>query len=114
MKKDGQALVEFIIILPILIIILLSIVDFGLIFYKRNELENNLDEVVEIWKDTASSEEINLYLSNISDGIDFKYTLDGESTTLELISDYDALTPGMNLVLSDNYEIRVSRVIYNG
>ena len=40
MNRKGQALVEFVLILPIFIMILFSIVDFGMIFNKKNELEN--------------------------------------------------------------------------
>lgn len=114
MKKNGQALVEFIIILPILIIILLGIIDFGLIFYKKNILEDNLDEVVEIWKDSASSEEVNSYINEVDNDIKFVYVVNGDVTTLELISDYKVITPGLNNILGNKYEIRVNRVIYNG
>ena len=35
MNRKGQALVEFVLILPIFIMILFSIVDFGMIFNKK-------------------------------------------------------------------------------
>ena len=38
MNKRGQALVEFVIILPIFIFMLLSIMDIGRIIYFQNEM----------------------------------------------------------------------------
>ena len=40
MNRKGQALVEFVLILPIFILMLFAIVDFGMILSKKNELEN--------------------------------------------------------------------------
>ena len=42
-KPSGQALVEFIIIVPILLLILMGIVDFGNIIYQKYRLEGSLD-----------------------------------------------------------------------
>ena len=50
MNRKGQALVEFVLILPVFILILFAIVDFGTILSKKNELENDsmdIDEEVE-------------------------------------------------------------------
>ena len=40
MNKKGQALVEFVIILPVIILLFFGAVDFGRIIIKTNELEN--------------------------------------------------------------------------
>lgn len=114
MKKNGQALVEFIIILPVLIVILLGIVDFGMIFYQRNNLENNLDEAVKIWQKDKSLENINAYLKKVDSKISCNVENDNDTTTLKLTKDYILITPGLNLVLKSPYEISVNRVIYNG
>ena len=42
MNKKGQALVEFILILPVLLLILMAMIDIGNIFLKKYELENSL------------------------------------------------------------------------
>ncbi len=115
MKKDGQALVEFIIVLPVIIIILLGIIDFGIIFYKKNYLENTLDEVVDIWKKEQSKDMIKSYLNEIDDNIEFKIDI-YENSTIDLILeiDYEVITPGLNVILGDPYQVNVSRVIYSG
>ena len=113
MKKNGQALVEFIIILPILVIILLGIIDFGIIFYTKNNLESSLDEVVEIWEDKGI-EEVNGYLKKVDANIVLNILEGNDTTTIELVNDYDLITPGLNKILNSPFEIRVNRVIYNG
>ena len=50
MNRKGQALVEFVLILPIFIMILFVVVDFGMILNKKNELENVSVDVVNMLK----------------------------------------------------------------
>ena len=51
MKNRGQALVEFILIVPIFLLILLAIIDFGNIFKTKYDLQNDLDLIAELYKD---------------------------------------------------------------
>lgn len=113
MKNSGQALVEFIIILPILIIIMLGIIDFCMIFSKKNNLENTLDEVVLIWKENNTKESIEEYLKSVNDNILFDYIKNEETIKLFLIEKHEVITPGLNRILSNPYKVKVSRVIYN-
>lgn len=113
MKRNGQALIEFIIILPVLIVLLLGVVDFGIIFIKKSSLENNLDEVTEIWKNTKSLNEINTYLNKVDKKIQFDIRDLDNDIELSLESNVDINTPGLNKVLGNPYKIKVSRVIYN-
>ena len=112
-KRKGQALVEFIIILPILIVILLGIVDFGLIIYNKNLLENTLEESTNIYRETKSREEVAKYLNENNQETSLVWFQDNQYLTLELKKDYDFLTPGLNLIFPENYQIEVKRVIYN-
>ena len=58
MNRKGQALVEFVLILPIFIMILFSIVDFGMIFNKKNELENISIDIMNLLNNNNKIEEI--------------------------------------------------------
>ena len=58
MNRKGQALVEFVLILPIFIMILFSIVDFGMIFNKKNELENISIDIINLLNNNNKIEEI--------------------------------------------------------
>ena len=61
-KENGQALVEFIIILPILIILLLGTIDFCLMTYKKNLLENTVEGAVHVLNKTNDRLEVEKYL----------------------------------------------------
>lgn len=110
MKNKGQALVEFIIILPILLLLLLGVIDFGNILYKKYTLENDLDYVVELIKQDKTVE-INYYLQtkNITSSIENK----SNTITIALTKKVVVNTPGLNKILGKNYTIEAKRVIVN-
>ena len=58
MNNKGQALVEFVLILPVFILILFVIVDFGMIISTKNSLENKSLDIVSIVKNGKTKEEI--------------------------------------------------------
>ena len=109
MNRKGQALVEFVLILPILILILFAIIDFGLIISKKNELENMSVDVVTLFKNGKSIEEIDSIYSDVI--IDEENTTD--YTRIILSKDIDILTPGLNLILGNPYKVSVERNIPN-
>ena len=53
-KKRGQALVEFVVILPIFIFFLFAMIDFGKMIFIKNQLESEMDEVIEEYKNELS------------------------------------------------------------
>ncbi len=109
MNRKGQALVEFVLILPLFLLILFAIVDFGLILNKKNELENISVDVVSMVKNDNSIDEIKLLYPNIT--IDMNS--DDRYITIKIYDSIDIMTPGLNLVLDDPYEVIVERVILN-
>ena len=58
MNRSGQALVEFVLILPIFLFILFIIVDFGIIFSAKNSLENNSVDIINLLENNTSIDEI--------------------------------------------------------
>ena len=58
MNRKGQALVEFVLILPIFILMLFAIVDFGMILSKKNELENISVDVTAMIKNSDNIDDI--------------------------------------------------------
>lgn len=109
MNRKGQALVEFVLILPIFIIILFSIVDFGMIFNKKNELENISVDVVNMLNKDIPLEEIK---SEYAD-IDIEISSDDKYKNVVISDKIDILTPGLNRILGNPYEIKVERKIPN-
>ena len=109
MNRKGQALVEFVLILPIFIMILFVIVDFGMILNKKNELENISVDVVFLLKEDASLEEIK---SKYSD-IDIITKEEDKYTDVEISEKIHIITPGLNRILGNPYVVKVERKIPN-
>ena len=61
MNKKGQALVEFIIILPVIIFIIMLLVDFMTIFSYKNKLESNMNNVTILYKGTNKADAAAFY-----------------------------------------------------
>ena len=81
-KNRGQALVEFIIIVPILLLILLGIVDFGNIIYRKLTLESTLDTVVDLYESNKQTE---LEKFVAESDVTYKQEVDGEFIRNEYI-----------------------------
>ena len=109
MNRKGQALVEFVLILPIFIMILFSIEDFGMIFNKKNELENISVDVVNMLNKDIPLEEIK---SEYAD-IDIEISSDDKYKNVVISDKIDILTPGLNRILGNPYEVKVERKIPN-
>lgn len=109
MNRKGQALVEFVLILPIFIMILFSIVDFGMIFNKKNELENISVDVVNMLNKDIPLEEI----KNEYADIDIEISSDDKYKNVVISDKIDILTPGLNRILGNPYEVKVERKIPN-
>ncbi len=109
MNRKGQALVEFVLILPIFIFILFSIVDFGMILNKKSQLENVSVDIISRFKNNDSIEDIkksydDLLINFDSNDVDIVITITAE---------VDIMTPGLNLVLGDPHKITIERIIPN-
>ena len=58
MNKKGQALVEFIIILPVFVFMLLGMIDIGKIMFFNNQIESKMDDVVSMYENKYDYEKI--------------------------------------------------------
>ena len=113
MNKKGQALVEFIIILPVLIMFFFGSVDFGRIVIRKNELESLTTEVVKMYSDNKTYDEIENFLKINNESNTIKITnQNNEYIEFELQSGVELITPGLNKIISSPYIVKVQRVIY--
>ena len=106
-NNRGQALVEFILILPVFLMILFVVIDFGMIFNKKSNLEGISNDIVELYKNNKSISEI----QNIYKDIKIEIMKENDYTKLIIVDDVDLVTPGMNLVFDDPYIITIERVV---
>ncbi len=112
MNKKGQALVEFVIILPILLCILFAMIDFGMIIYNKNRLESKINDVVDMVKNNESDEQIEKFINEDTNRETNYKVIKDENITVKLSSSIDIITPGLNIILDNPYEVSASRVIY--
>ena len=109
MNKKGQALVEYIIILPIFLVLVLGVIDLGNILYQKTMLEGKMNDVISMYEKGNSSLEIleDMDLKNTTLDI----TEDDRTIRIHLKKEIDLITPGLNLVLDNPYQLDVSRSI---
>ena len=107
MNRKGQALIEFVLILPVFLFILFAIIDFGVIFNAKNNLENDSIDIINLYNNDTSIEEIKeLYKDNeINISREKNYYIFNITTSVNVI------TPGLNKILGDPYKIKVERVV---
>jgi competence protein ComGC len=114
-SNKGQALIEFVLILPILLLFVLGIIDLGRIIYEKTRLENITSEAVDLVNNTTLSEyDIEKKLEQ-SYGIPIKLTIEYrvEDKVITLSRKIDVMTPGLGIAISDPYKVEASRVINN-
>ena len=97
MNKKGQALVEFLLILQILIFILLLVVDFGRLMVMRNHLESVLSSID---KDTK---EVN--------DLEYEIIISKKDNYVFLKSCTDVYTPGLSKILGNPACVTTSKEI---
>ena len=107
-NNKGQALVEFILILPVILAILLVIIDLGKIFNEKNTLENTSIDIIELYKNGKSIDEIKDKYFDIS----ITTNIDNNYLTLKLKKEIEIITPGLNIVLDNPFIVEVERVVY--
>lgn len=113
MNKRGQALIEFVLILPVLIMLIFSIIDFGNIIITKNQLENKINDAVETLKTTDNYDDIYKVINKGSDKkIDLLLNYDNTGyLTISVEKKVSIITPGLNLVLGNPYKSKAERII---
>ena len=109
MKNRGQALVEFVLIMPIFLIILMAIIDFGNIFKTKYDLQNDLDLIIDLYK-KDKTDDYNNYVWNHK--LELKVTQDNSFTTLEISKKIEIRAPILNKVFKNPYLLSESMTIY--
>lgn len=108
MNNKGQALVEFVLILPIFLIILFVIVDFGNLLYSKNELQNKSVDIIRMIQNDDSLSEI----SNIYSGVDIEIgDYKDDYRKVVLTKKIDLITPFLDKFLGDPCVVEVERII---
>ena len=106
MNRKGQALVEFILILPVFLLILLTIVDFGTIINNKNKLENTSTDIARLINNETPLNNILKEYPNI------KIEIKEENNYKRIIvkEDIKIITPFLDKIIGNPYTIE-SKVI---
>lgn len=99
MNKKGQALIEFIIILPIFIMLMLAVFDYVRIYSEKSNLESVIEDVI-------LSNELN------DDNITILKETEKDKTKYTLNKSIDIYSPVISVIIGNKYVVSVSRVIY--
>lgn len=108
-NNKGQALVEFIIVLPIFLLLMISIIDFGNIILKKYSLENDVDVIADMYKENKYSD-INNYISDKD--IIINYSEENDLFNISLSKDIKINSPMLTVILGKTYEISTTKSIY--
>ena len=110
-NNKGQALVEFVIILPVTLLLIFSIIDFGRVISLKNDLESKTDDAITFYKAGKTLDEIN----NVMDNKDIKLniTTNDDYTTIKMSKKIEPITPGLSYILKKVLDVEVYRVIKN-
>ena len=109
MNKKGQALIEFILILPIILIILVYLIDIGNIFMQKYELNNNLETITELYQNNDLKE---LHTYTAKEEINYEEETNGNLVTIKLAKKINLTAPGLSNILGKNYKIVTTKTIY--
>lgn len=109
-KNSGQALIEFIIVLPVLALIIAAIVDVFNLMYNTYELENDLSTIITLYQNNED-EEIEQY--TFKNKISITYENNTNTTTITINKKIRIATPIMKNILGNPHTITTSRVIYD-
>lgn len=104
-RRRGQALVEFVIVLPVFIMLVLGVIDMGRILYSKIILEEKISDVISLYERGKSVADINQEL----DDIVLEVKEENDYINYSLIQEIDIVTPGLNFVFSNPYNLKVSR-----
>lgn len=110
-SERGQALIEFLMIVPILFLIIMAVFDFGNILYHRYELEGHLDFVADLYENEKETDLEN-YLKKHA--LTMEVNKETGYQVIYLKKKISISTPGLSAVLGNPYPISTSKTLYEG
>lgn len=108
-NNKGQALVEFIIIMPIFIILIISMIDFGNIIINKYGLQADLEVIGDLYK--KDKNEINNYVND--NNLNISYKEDEMYTTIIVSKDVKITSIMLNAILGKSYKVEEDITIVN-
>lgn len=115
MKKlntRGQALVEFVLVIPVVIMLIFSSFDFLKILYEKTKLENVTNDCLNLMEKNYSYDEVSKKLKKQDKNIKIEIKYQEDNTMIvKLTKELVIFTPGLNLIIDNPYKITVERYV---
>lgn len=113
-KEKGQALIEFVLLLPIIIFLIFIVIDIGRIIYTKTYLESKMNHAVSLISDgTYNTTKLEESLNDNNDQIIVKLKTNTDTEEIILTKQITFITPGFNKILDNPYNIKIKRIIAN-
>lgn len=109
-NNKGQALVEFVILIPVLMLLILSIFDLGNIILKKYKLENELDIIINYYNN--NDEQLMNSYASMKDISIKKERKNNNMIDIKVSYEVNINTPVLNKIMGENYQIETSRIVY--
>lgn len=112
LNLKGQALVEFVMVIPVIVFLLFSSFNFLKIVYEKTKLEGIMNDCIGYLENNEQFEEVNNKIKkNDKDlSLELKYQDDGY-LKIKLSKNLVILTPGLNFIIDNPYKVKVERFI---
>lgn len=107
MNRRGQALIEFVLILPISLMLLFAIIDFGLIFSEKCKLENESADIIEFIKNDTSINSIEELYPDDEIALENKEGY----VSIKIEKNVKIFNFGLERIITNPYKIKVERFI---
>lgn len=111
-NKKGQALVEFVLIIPILIMVLFVVIDFGKIYYTKITLSGKLSDVEKLYKSGKNINDIKKLLNDKTTEIDVSILEENDYISYNIEQKINIITPGLNVIIGNPFSVKESLIIY--
>lgn len=108
-NNKGQALIEFIMILPVFIMLIMSMIDFSNIIIKKYSLYNDLEVICDLYKNNDSK--LNEYVASKS--LSVKYNTEDNFTVIRVEKNVVITSIMLNPILGKQYKVDVEKAIVN-
>jgi len=111
-NQKGQALIEFVIILPVIVLLIFSFIDLGRIVLENNRLEGLTTTVINKYEEVNDYGEVANYIESLGyDDVELSIIKEEDLLTVKLIKKIETITPGLSNVLGNDYSVSVERTV---
>lgn len=108
MNKHGQALIEFVLLLPIILLLIFAFIDSGNIILCKNHLEGEMTNVFRLIDDGKNVEEINNYLKEDNSYKIKVNIIENDYKKIVLETKINLITPGLSRIFSETVKVERS------